>query len=262
MQDSYHLIKVSTKDRTGVMELARPKLLNCLSMEVFGELGLALDAFEADSAINCLLIRAQGKHFCTGAELPQVKAMQADAADLARFLECGHSVLRRLERSRLPVVAEVQGLCLAGGLELMLACDIVFAAKSARFGDQHGQFGLVPGWGGSQRLPRLVGLRRAMDLFLSVRWITAEEAQGWGLVNRVVEDEALPSAVEEFCRSLDSRSAAGLALMKRLGREGLDMTLEAGLEFEKGHAVPMLMSGDVREGITAFEERRAPNFSR
>lgn len=262
MSTAEDLINTSVESRTGVIELARPKVLNCLSMEVFARITEALDRFEADENINSLCIRAQGKHFCTGAELPEVRQVQKDAEDLARFLEIGHSTLRRLERSRLITVAQVQGLCLAGGLELMLACDRVFAAKSAKFGDQHGQFGLVPGWGGSQRLPRIVGLRRALDLFLSVRWIEADEAQAWGLVTEVVEDGGLAAAVSAFCSTLGTRSAEGLALMKRLARDGLDMTLDEGLAFEQRAAAPVLMSPDVHEGISAFEEKRTPVFRR
>ena len=148
----------------------------------------------------------------------------------------GHAVLRRFEASTLPVVAACQGLCLAGGLELMLACDVVFAARDARFGDQHAQFGLVPGWGGSQRLPRLVGLRRALDLFYSARWIDAETALQWGLVNHVVAPEALAAEALAYCKAIGARSRGGLATMKRLARVGLEGTLDAGLSIEESQA--------------------------
>ena len=169
-----------------------------------------------------MLIRAQGKNFCTGAELGEVRSVRGDHAALSHFIDNGHAVLSALEESRLPVVAAVQGLCLAGGLETMMACDVVFAARGARFGDQHGQFGLVPGWGGTQRLPRIAGLRRAMDLFLSVRWIEAEQAEQWGLVNYVVDDEALQAEALAFCAKLATRSAPGVSLMKRLARGGMN----------------------------------------
>jgi enoyl-CoA hydratase len=253
-------IVIATEGAVGIVELARPRVFNCLSVEAFNRIRAALRRFEADAAVRVLLIRAQGKNFCTGAELGEVKALRGDHAGLSHFIDNGHAVLTALEESRLPVVAAVQGLCLAGGLETMMACDIVFAARSARFGDQHGQFGLVPGWGGSQRLPRLVGLRRAMDLFLSVRWIEAEQAERWGLVNYVVDDHALHQEAMAFCQKLVSRSAPGVALMKRLARAGLDADLATGLRLEAREVVPALRSDDVIEGLAAFEGKRQPDF--
>ena len=240
--------------------MARPHVFNCLSRQGFSLILQALRRYEADRSIHAVLIRAQGKNFCTGAELGEVKSLLADRAGLDNFISHGHAVLAALEKSRLPIVVAVQGLCLAGGLELMMAADIAFAAKTARFGDQHGQFGLVPGWGGTQRLPRIVGLRRAMDLFLSVRWIDAETARDWGLVNYVAEDDALHADALAFCQKLSERSAPGMALMKRLARSGLDGTLAAGLAQEAREVVPALATADVAEGLAAFEARRPPVF--
>ena len=170
-------------------------------------------------------------------------------------------MLQRLEACELPVVAACQGLALAGGTELMLACDVVFAARDALFGDQHAQFGLIPGWGGSQRLPRAIGLRRSLDLFFSARWIDADTAMQWGLVNYVVDNEALSAAALEYCAKLATRSRVGLADMKRLARKGLDGTLKEGLLLEQEVASRALMGPDVTEGMAAFEARRAPNFN-
>jgi enoyl-CoA hydratase len=242
----------------GILELSRPAVFNCLSLQGFAEMLEGLRGFEADSGIRAVLIRAQGKHFCTGAELGEVQQVRTDPESLAHFIAQGHAALRALEMSPLPVVAAVQGLCLAGGLELMLACDVVLAGASARFGDQHAQYGLVPGWGGTQRLPRAIGLRRALDLMFSARWISAEEAERWGLVNRVVEDAALPDEALAFCQGLSERSRPGLALMKRLARE--EATLEAGLASEARAIVPALLAPDVTEGLAAFEARRKPVF--
>ncbi len=250
----------SVQGPVGVIELARPEVFNCLSVRCFDLILAALHGFEADRAIRAVLIRGQGKNFCTGAELGEVQRLRASPAALSHFIEHGHAVLCALEASRLPIVAAVQGLCLAGGMELMLACDIVFAARGARFGDQHGQFGLVPGWGGSQRLPRIVGLRRALDLFLGVRWIEAERAEGWGLVSYLADDDRLYDEAMAFCRTLAERSAAGLALMKRLARTGLDSTLAEGLRLERSHVVPALGTVDVTEGLAAFQARRRPAF--
>jgi len=142
----------------------------------------------------------------------------------------------------------------------MLGADVVFAARGARFGDQHAQFGLVPGWGGSQRLTRLVGLRRAMDLYLSARWIDADTAAAWGLVSEVVEPAALHSHALAWCTAAAERSFSGLAAMKRLARQGLDLPLADALALEEAVAVQALLDDDVSEGLAAFQARRKPQF--
>jgi enoyl-CoA hydratase len=244
----------------GVISLNRPDKFNCLSRAVVDGMTRALDAFERDRAVRVILVRGEGKNFCTGADLDEVKAVRGSEAALADFLGRGHQVLNRLEASPLPVVAAVQGLCLAGGLEVMLACDTAFAARSARFGDQHARFGLVPGWGGSQRLPRTIGMRRALDLMFSARWIDAAEAQAWGLVNHVADDDALEAEAGAYCADLAAKSAGGLSVMKRLAREGGAMSLADGLRLEVELASRHLVGADASEGLDAFEERREPEF--
>ena len=254
------LLQTSIEGGIGVIELARPDKFNCLSTQAFREIDAALDIFEADPCVRAALVCGQGKNFCTGAELDEVQAIRGDACKLREFLELGHRVLNRMEDCRLPMVAAVQGLCLAGGLELMMSCDVAFAARQARFGDQHGQFGLVPGWGGSQRLPRIVGQRRALDLFLSVRWVDAVTAESWGLVNHVVEDEQLRTVAMAYCAQIAERSAAGMALMKRLARAAERDAMRAGLRAEVEAVIAPLMSADVGEGLEAFQKRRKPKF--
>jgi enoyl-CoA hydratase/carnithine racemase len=158
------------------------------------------------------------------------------------------------------VVVAVQGLCLAGGIELMLSCDVCFAAETAQFGDQHAQFGLIPGWGGSQRLVRLMGLRRALDLMFSARWLKADEAKEAGLVNYVVADDQLHSAALAYCQKIGTRSRQGMAEMKRLGREGLELTLDQSMRLERDAALRHLPGAEVAEGLDAFANRREPRF--
>jgi enoyl-CoA hydratase len=254
-------VLVTHDGAVGVIELARPEKFNCLSLEVHGAIAAALDGFEAPgSGIRVVLIRAQGKHFCTGADLDEVKKLRSSPTDIERFIRYGHSVLQRLEASDLPVVAACQGLALAGGSELMMACDVIFASSDFRIGDQHAQYGLVPGWGGSQRLPRIVGMRRALDLFYSARWIDAPTALAWGLVNYVVEPGNLAEASMAYCVQLASRSRPGLAAMKRLARQGLDRPLPEGLVLEQDLISRELLNEDVSEGLAAFEARRPPVF--
>lgn len=248
------------RNGVGIVALNRPDKFNCLSSALVAGIDDALTAFEADHSVRAVLIRAKGKNFCTGADLDEVLVARRDRTALEKFIANGHRVLRRLEESRLPVVAAVHGLCLAGGLELMMCCDVVFATQSARIGCQHARYGLVPGWGGTQRLPRLAGLRRALDLMYSGRWLTAGEAKDWGLVNHVAADESLAEAAESYCADLARKSPDGLVLMKRLARSGLNRSLPDGLLAEQRDAVDALLGGNVSEGLAAFQERREPVF--
>jgi enoyl-CoA hydratase len=252
---------VGREGAVGIIELARPEKFNCLSLAVHAALEAAMNQFEQPgSGVRAVLLRAQGKHFCTGADLEEVKGLRSDPAKIDHFIRYGHRVLQRLEGSDLPVVAACQGLALAGGSELMMACDVIFAATDFRIGDQHAQYGLVPGWGGSQRLPRIVGLRRGLDLFFSARWIDAPTALQWGLVNYVVEPDKLAEASLAYCTQLATRSRGGLAVMKRLARQGMDRPLADGLQLEQDLMATELLNDDVSEGLAAFAARRPPVF--
>jgi enoyl-CoA hydratase/carnithine racemase len=254
-------VNVRTEGSTGIIEINRPDKLNCLSLAVHRRIDAARAAFEADRAVRAILISARGKNFCTGADLAEVKGILGDPAKLDEFIGYGMGVLRRLEASPLPVVAAVQGLCLAGGLELMMSADVCFAAQSAQFGDQHAQFGLIPGWGGSQRLPRVIGLRRALEVMFSARWLKADEALAVGLVNQVVPDDRLLDEALAWCAKLATRSRTGLAEMKRLGREGVEMSLDQAMRLERDAAVRHLPGPDTAEGLDAFANRRPPRFN-
>lgn len=256
------LILSEVREHIGILTLNRPQQFNCLSLEMHRQLRDALGELECNPEVRCLLIQAAGKHFCTGADLGEVTKLRASIEGLERFLAAGLESFRRLEQSSLPVVAAAQGLALAGGLELVLACDVVIAAESARFGDQHAQFGLVPGWGGSQRLPRLIGRRRALELMLSARWLDAAEALSFGLINRVVPDAELGEQAFAYCRQLAARSKPGLGLMKQLVDRGLELPLDEALALELALAAPALQNDDVSEGLAAFTEKRTPRFSR
>jgi len=256
-------VRTGLQDGVGTIELSRPAVFNCLSRRMLGDIAEAIAGLETDGA-RAVLIVAGGKNFCTGAALDEVEAVRNVEAELRDFLALGHSVLERIEASPLPVVAAVQGLCLAGGIELALACDVVFAAEDARFGDQHAAFGLIPGWGGSQRLTRAIGLRRALDLMYSARWIDAPTAMQWGLVNHLAPASRLRDEALAYARLLATRSGAGLAAIKRLGRHAADegQPLADGLRREQQEALGVLTGIDIDEGLAAFRERRVPNFAR
>lgn len=244
----------------GVMSLNRPDKFNCLSGALIAGMTAALDCFEADARVRAIMIEGNGKVFCTGADLDEMLARRETPAGVGEFIAAIHGVLRRLEASPLPVVVAVHGLALAGGIEVMLACDVAFMADSARIGDQHAQYGLIPGGGGTQRLARTVGLRRALDLMFTARWLDAAEAERWGLVNYVVPEAELHARTLAYCRALGKKSREGLAFMKRLARQGLEGSLEAGLALEQSQVAAALMSADAGEGLAAFQARREPDF--
>lgn len=243
----------------GVAEitLAMPKRMNSLGSDALHGLMRLLDELAQDRTIGCVLIAGEGKHFCTGAALDEVlPALQAPGA-IEEFLATGCRCFNAIERLPLPVVAAVHGTCLAGGLELVLACDLVVAARSAKFGDQHANFGLVPGWDGGRRLVATVGTRRARELMYSGSGIDSAQAQDWGLVNWVADDDDLMPRAREICRQLAGRSRTGLATMKALSAQA-PADSAAAIEL----AAAALRSTDAAEGIRAFLERRPPVFNR
>jgi enoyl-CoA hydratase/carnithine racemase len=240
--------------------LNRPEKFNCINLAMLSELMSAVEKAEQTASVRVLMLSAEGDHFCTGADLDEVKQHSRSRASLDEFISYGHVVMQRLESSSLPVVAAVNGYCLAGGMELMMCADVVFAAESARIGCQHARYGLVPGWGGTQRLPRLVGLRRALELMYSARWLDAGEARDWGLVNHVVQDSKADMAATQLAAEISYGNPEGLAAMKRLAREGAALPLGESLELEQSFSVPALMSDNVAEGLRAFSEKRRPEF--
>ncbi len=248
-------------DGVGIMTLNRPEKFNCISSGLMDGMANAMEAFDNDPEVRVVLLNANGKTFCTGADLDEIMEVRKSRETLNAYIGRIHEVFRRLETSPLPVVVSINGLALAGGIEMMMSADVAFAAESAQIGDQHAQYGLIPGGGGTQRLPRLVGLRRALDLMYTNKWLSAAEAERWGLVNYVVADDALAEAALDYCRGLAEKSRSGLAAMKQLSRQGLEMTPSDGLTLEEKEVTAGLMSADVEEGLAAFQARRKPNFA-
>ena len=260
MSEPMKAVVTSIEGQVGVMLLNRPESFNALSTEIVEGIDAALDEFEGNAQVRVILLRSSGKHFCTGANLKEALEKRKDPDEWAKFIDNGMTVCSRLENGRLPVIAEIQGLCLAGGLELQMCCDVIFAAQSARLGDQHAEFGLLPGWGGSQRLPRIVGQRRAFDLLYSARWVDASAALDLGLVNYVVDDTELQETTMAYCSKLAERSPRGIALMKELVRKGMETSLEEGLKLEFEATVSYMQGAEADEGLTAFIEKRKPVF--
>lgn len=215
---------------------------------------------EKDDRIRVAIITGAGRAFCAGADLSYVKNLFESSQEILEFLKLAHRVHNFVENLGKPVIAALNGLTLAGGLELAMSCDIVVAAETARLGDQHANYGIIPGGGGSQRLPRIVGVKRAKEMLLTGNWITAAEGEKYGLVNHVVPPEKLMETAHEIADKLARVSPVASRNMKYLVNKGMQVDLYSGLEMEIGVAFQHFFSEDYREGITAFKEKRQPEF--
>lgn len=239
----------------------RPEKYNSMSLQLLDLFERALADIEKRSDVRVILIDSIGKHFCTGADIDIVlKCVKQGQTEVEAWLNRGQRLFARLEASPLPTVVAIQGLCLAGGLELMLACDIAFMAETARIGDQHINFGFLPAWGSTERLPQLIGKRRALDLMYSGRMLTSMESIQIGLVNRVVPDEKLEEESLAYSATLATRSRSALTAMKRMVQDSGIEGLEQAHRRETKFASRQLQSRDGEEGFNAFREKRKPVF--
>ena len=242
--------------------LNRPQELNALSLPVMERLADILDATEADPAVRCLVITGAGRAFCAGADLKFIHDMPRDERDAATmaFLRQASALMCRVEAFPKPVIAAVNGIATAGGLELVLCCDLVIAAESARLGDGHANFGLLPGAGASARLPRRIGLVRAKRLFFTGELLPAAELIAAGLVNSVVPAAELGAAVQHLAETIAAKSPLGLRRMKELANAAVEMPPEAALRQELTVNEAYARTFDRNEGLAAFNERRPPVF--
>ncbi|HSB43203.1 MAG TPA: enoyl-CoA hydratase-related protein [Methylomirabilota bacterium] len=240
--------------------LNRPDKLNAISPELLEDLDRACQAVETDPAVRVVTLTAAGRVFCAGADLRAVKELSPDPRRWDAFMGLWHRVFDRIEALPVPVIAGVHGLALAGGLELVLVADLVVADEAARLGDQHANFGLVAGGGGSQRLPRLIGARRAKELMFLGGWLGAAEALAWGLVNRVAPAGTVATVVEEMAGTLAAGSGSANRTVKTLVNRSFDTELREGLALERRLVAEHMRSADAAEGLRAFAEKRKPAF--
>jgi enoyl-CoA hydratase/carnithine racemase len=240
--------------------LNRPQQLNAISPELLADLDAICQTLEADGAVKVVTLRGNGRAFCAGADLKVVEEYAPDPDRWQRFMERWHRVFDRLEALPQIVIAGVHGFALAGGLELVLVCDLTVADEAARLGDQHANFGLVAGGGGSQRLPRLIGARRAKELMLLGGWLSAGQALDWGLVNRVAPAGKLTETLDELARDLAGKSGSSNRTVKTLVNRSFDCDLASGLELERAAVARHMQGADAREGLRAFAEKRRPAF--
>ena len=236
--------------------LYRPGQLNAISPELLRDLDQTCATVEGDAGIRAVALTAAGRAFCAGADLSVVQELAPDPERWRGFMDLWHRVFDRIERLPVPVVAGVHGLALAGGLELTMVCDLVVVDAEARLGDQHTNFALLAGGGGSQRLPRLIGARRAKELMLLGGWLSARQALEWGLVNRVAPAGTVVEVTLALARELAGKSVAASRAAKRLIDRGLDVDLRTGLELEKRVVAEHMLGEDAKAGLRAFAERK------
>ncbi|WP_169566711.1 enoyl-CoA hydratase/isomerase family protein [Sneathiella limimaris] len=260
----FETVLVEDSESHVAITLNRPEALNSISREMIVELTVILDMYEGRENVRVLSITGAGRAFSAGVDLKsaQERITASGGADANfRFLDDFRKLLLRIENFPRPVIAAVNGLALAGGLELVLACDLVLAARSAKFGDAHANYGLVPGGGSSVRLPRKIGVTRAKQMIFSGDFLEAEILREWGLVNWVVEDEDLPTALVERIDELAAKSPLGLSRMKQMVNDGLEQPIDTALKAELLINAQHSTSKDRLEGLAAFKEKRKPKFT-
>jgi enoyl-CoA hydratase/carnithine racemase len=241
------------------LTLNRPERLNALGREVLAALSAEIGRAVAGGA-RVLLLTGSGRAFCAGADLKERRGMDAEAR-LAHNRAIGAAVAA-LAAAPMPTLAALNGLALGGGLELALACDLRLAAADAQLGLTEARIGGIPGAGGTQRLPRLIGPARALEMILTGDPVSAATAADWGLVNAALPDAALPAEAARLAAHLAGRSASAAALAKAAVHEGLAGTLAEGLAIEHRALLRAFATADYAEGLAAFAEKRPPRFNR
>jgi enoyl-CoA hydratase len=256
---SSDLVVIERAGAVSTLRLNRPKALNALDADTLRALRAAIDAADADETVRAVVLTGTGdKAFCAGADIASMAAMgPTDGHPYARL---GHEVMARVDDCRVPVVAAVNGVALGGGLELALACDVVIASERARVGLPEITLGLIPGFGGTQRLVRRIGLARARELIYLGNMIRAADALALGIVDRVVPGEQVAVDAAALADELASRPPLALRQAKRATRAAAETTLEAGLRLEIEAFAATFASDDRIEGLRAFLEKRAPQW--
>jgi enoyl-CoA hydratase len=255
---SYENINVEKKDAVGIIKINRPKALNALNIDTLKEITNAVSELEKDKEIKVAILTGEGKSFIAGADISAMVNMTPSEAK--KFSEIGHNMLYKIEKSRLPFIAAVNGYALGGGCETLMACDIVVAGKSAKIGQPEINLGIHPGFGGTQRLPRLVGRMKAKELLLTGRNLSADEALNIGLVNLVIEDDKLMEEVEKLANKIAGKSPVQTSLIKELVNKGIDTDLNSGNSLEINRFSSSFSTHDQKEGMKAFLEKRKPSF--
>lgn len=261
MNNNYEAIKYERRGSGAWITLNRPKTMNALTINMLGEIESVINTCREDSSVSSIVFTGTEKSFCTGADLKEILfTLKNEAPGKKDFLERIGEVFNMIRNYPKPVIAAVNGYTLAGGLELVMCCDIVFASETAKMGDAHSNFGITPGAGGAAVLPRKVGINRAKYLMFTGDFITAAEMERYGLVNKVVPGDQLVSEVDSFVKKLASKSPLVLRRMKEVANASLDKSQESALQEELLCLRHHVRSYDLNEGLAAFNGKRKPEF--
>lgn len=256
------LVKIDISDHVAWLWLDRPEAMNALNVPLLDALGIALTAVDNNPDVRVVVLTGSGRAFCAGGDLKGL--IQADGSvdpdSLLAFVRHAGATIDRIPALSKPVIAAVNGMALAGGLELVLACDVVVAARSARLGDAHANYGLLPGGGGAARLSRVVGPIVAKYLAFTGDTLPAAELVPLGLVNQVVPDDQLRERVHQLAVRIAAKSAPGVAHMKRLINDSGEQSLATALRAEHQALAVQVHHPDMREGLAAYREKRPPKY--
>ena len=255
----YENILFKVENDVAVITFNRPKSLNVMDMATTLELKNVINECKEDEGIRAVILTGAGdKAFVAGADVTELK--DKNPSGVMKFLELGHSILRLIETMDKPVVAAVNGFALGGGMEIAMACDIRFASDKARFGQPEVLLGFIPGWGGTQRLTRLVGIGRAKELIMTGEQITAQRAYEIGLVNRIFPAERLMDEAMKFTQKLTKMPPFAIKMAKYAINYGYDLALDNARNLEIQCVSQCFSTQDLKEGLAAFLEKRKPNF--
>jgi enoyl-CoA hydratase len=254
----YETILYEVSDGIALVTINRPDVLNALNLQVLADLRDAVARIRDDAAAKVVILTGAGRSFVAGADIAQMSGF--GVRDGMRFGDLGHAVLSGLEALDKPVLAAVNGFALGGGTELSLACDFVYASTKAKFGQPEVNLGIIPGFGGTQRLARTVGMNKARELIYTGDVISAEEAKRIGLVAEIFEPDELLAKVREKAQLIMGKGPVAIAAAKRVMNKGVDLSLDAALELEKQAFAALFGTEDQKEGMKAFVEKRKPAF--
>jgi len=256
----YQNLLIDTSGGIGTISINRPKALNALNRETLREFESAFQDLDRDAAVKVIILTGAGERaFVAGADILEMKDM--GCLEATRWSEFGHATLGRIERSGKTVIAAVNGFALGGGTEIALACDFMFASESAKFGFPEVTLGVFPGFGGTQRLPRLIGKGKAKELILTGAMISAEEAKNLGLVNRIFPAESLMDETRKVAEKISANGPLAVQLAKSVIDRGYNLDLKAGCHLEAVTFGTCFTTTDQKEGMTAFVEKRKPEFT-
>ena len=253
---SYENIIVETRGKVGLIRLNRPQALNALNRTLVGEVTKAIEAFEADPNIGCMVITGSDKAFAAGADIKEM----ADKTFADAFLGDFAASWDRAATARKPVIAAVAGFALGGGCELAMQCDLIIAADNAKFGQPEIKLGIIPGIGGTQRFTRAVGKAKAMDLILTGRMMDAQEAERAGLVARIVPLASLLEEAIKIAETIASMSLPSVLAAKESVNRSFETSLAEGIRFERRAFHSLFATADQKEGMAAFIAKRSPRF--